>query len=91
MFIRDLVPGNEFISFIMKLEETRKQVADKHQMLQELRVLRSAIEEESNKIELLIPFTQDIESALQVEDYAKALKLMDDLEELMDLEFCERT
>lgn len=73
----------------MQLEEVRTKVVDKHRMLQELRVLRSAIDEESNKTELLMPFVQDIESALQAEDYAKALRLLDELEEFMDLEFCK--
>lgn len=71
----------------MQLEEA---IADKQTILKHLSSLKNSIEEESETVDVLVPFLQDIELALAVEDYPKALHLIDELEEFMDLEFCEK-
>lgn len=71
----------------MQLEEA---IADKQTILRHLSALKNSIEEESETSNVLMPFLQDIQSALAVEDYPKALRLIDELEEFMDLEFCEK-
>lgn len=54
-----------------------------------LSLLKRSIEEESHNCQLLMPFLQDIQAAIESEDYPHALHLMNELEEFMDLEFCK--
>ena len=55
-----------------------------------LRSLEAAIVEESKKCEVLLPFIGDIYACLSSGNFAAALLLLNELEEYMDLEFCER-
>jgi hypothetical protein len=71
----------------IQLEEA---IADKQTVLKQLSALKNSIDEESETVDVLMPFLQDIQSALALEDYPKALHLIDELEEFMDLEFCEK-
>lgn len=71
----------------IQLEEA---IADKQTILKHLSALKNSIEEESENSNVLMLFLQDIQSALAMEDYPKTLHLIDELEEFMDLEFCEK-
>jgi hypothetical protein len=72
---------------MVQLEEA---IADKQTVLGYLNSLKNSIEEESESSGLFMSFVQDIQLALAGEDYPKALHLIDELEEFMDLEFCEK-
>ncbi len=56
-----------------------------------LRSLEAAIVEESEKCEVLLPFIGEIYACLSSGNFAAALPLLDELEEFMDLEFCEQS
>ena len=74
----------------MTMEQLEEAIADKQAVLGYFNSLKNSIEEESENSNVLMSFLQDIQSALAVEDYPKALHLIDELEEFMDLEFCEK-
>lgn len=65
-------------------------IGDQQTILGYLNTLKSSLYEESKKWELLSPFIHDIRSALEAENYPQALHLIDELEEMMDLEFCQK-
>jgi len=71
------------------VELGEEKIADKHTVFRYASSLKSSLYEESKNCSLLLPFVQDIQSALEVENYSKALHLIDELEEFMDLEFCK--
>ena len=52
-------------------------------------VLENSIAEESKKNDVLMTFIQEINEALSEEKYHIALQLTDELEEFMDMEFCD--
>jgi hypothetical protein len=60
-------------------------VTDKHTVFGYFNFLKNSIEEEGKNCDLLMPFLNDIQDALEVEDYPKILHLLDELEEFMDL------
>lgn len=53
-----------------------------------LRAVESSIMEESQKTDLLLPFVEEIDKALKEDNYRAAMYFIDELEEFMDLEFC---
>lgn len=55
-----------------------------------LRSLEAALMQESKKSERLTPFLQEIYTHLNAGNFAAALPFLDELEEFMDLEFCEK-
>ena len=55
-----------------------------------LRSLEASLVQESQKPERLIPFLKEIYAHLNAGNYAAALPFLDELEEFMDLEFCEK-
>ena len=57
------------------------------EVLGHLRLLETAIKEESRKTGVLLPFIEEIDVALNNENYSVALHLIDELEEFMDIEF----
>lgn len=65
-------------------------IPDKNSILRDLRSLKNLVDEESEKVELLAPLIDEIQSAIELEHLSKALQLIDELEELMDREFCRR-
>jgi len=55
-------------------------------MTNDVSSLKNAIVEEFTNRELLVPFVDDLEAALEAQNYPEALRLIDELEEFMDLE-----
>ena len=53
-----------------------------------LQKFEAALREESQKMELLEPYMCEIRQALENQNYPEALKAIDELEALIDLEFC---
>jgi hypothetical protein len=73
------------------LQIENAEVANHHTAFGYLSLLKNSIEEESKNCGLLMPFLEEIQSALEVENYAEALHFIDELEEFMDLEFCKKS
>lgn len=53
-----------------------------------LDTLKTAINEESKKPGILISILDEAQTALQQNNFSQALSHLDELEEFMDLEFC---
>jgi hypothetical protein len=59
--------------------------AEGHTAFGYLRILEKTIHTESKHLTVLLPILQEINSALEKEDYQTVLGLVDDIEELIDL------
>ncbi len=57
-------------------------------LAQLMATLKNSIVEESRNRGVLLRFIDDAHVAIEKKDYVEVLRLLDDLEEFMDLEFC---
>lgn len=57
-------------------------------ILKLLDTLKTAIHEESKKPRILISIVDEVQCALEQNNFPQALSHLDELEEFMDLEFC---
>ena len=63
-------------------------MSDERTILALVSSLKNSIYEESKNRKLLIPFIDEIELAIAAKHFSEALRLTDELEDFMDLEFC---
>ncbi len=64
-------------------------MSDTKLILEQLELLKNAVYEESKDRSKLIRYIHEIEGFIDQKKFGDALALINDLEELMDLEFCQ--
>ncbi len=64
-------------------------MSDTKLILEQLELLKNAVYEESKDRSKLIRYIHEIEVFIDQKKFGDALALIDELEELMDLEFCQ--